>query len=88
MAIHQLIWKKVEPHLVSPQDFYRPEFWMPHITIAQGDLDGTNLSCAVRDLAFEQIAFDIIVTNLAVMYNTAEEAGVKAIYKLEQTGWN
>jgi 2'-5' RNA ligase len=84
MDIHQMLWKKVGPHLINPQAYYLPDMWMPHITIAHGDLDADNLSCAIRNLAFDLIAFDIHINNISVIFHNTEDVGVKATYKLEQ----
>jgi 2'-5' RNA ligase len=83
LDIHQKIWRKVRHHLVNPQDYYLPEYWMPHITIAQGDLTPANLSCALQDLAFVTMSFEIIINNISVIFNTPEGVGVKARFKLE-----
>ena len=84
LAIHQNIWGKVRRYLVNPQDYYLPENWMPHITIAYGDLAPANLACAIQDLAFETLSFEIIINNISVIFNTpADGVGIKASFKLE-----
>src|SRR5450759_3562562 len=83
LAIHQQIWNKVRRYLVNPQDYYLPENWMPHITIAYGDLTPANLACAIQNLVFETMSFEILINNISVIFNTPEGMGIKASFKLE-----
>ena len=83
LDIHQQIWNKVRRYLVNPQDYYLPENWMPHITIAYGDLTPANLACAIQNLVFETMSFEILINNISVIFNTPEGMGIKASFKLE-----
>ena len=83
MKFHRLIWKELEKYLIVPTEYYRPDRWMPHITIAYGDLNPDNLACALHDLAFEAQVYDIDVDNIAVMYHTEEGIGIKERFQLE-----
>jgi 2'-5' RNA ligase len=82
LATHLEIWKRLERFLIKPQGYYSPNQWIPHITIALGDLDAEKLSCAVQDLAFQKMAFDISVTNISVIYHTNEGVGIKSRFEL------
>ena len=83
LKVHQLVWKEVGKYLVNPQEYYLPEQWMPHITIAYGDLNQDNLVCAIRDLAQEARTYEIFVNNIVVMYQTKDGVGIKARFDLE-----
>ena len=82
LVIHQEIWKRMERNLIKPQAFYSPNQWMPHITIAQGDLNPQKLACAVQELAFGRLAFEINVTNISVIYHSEEGVGIKYRFEL------
>lgn len=83
MEIHRKIWERLEGNLIGPQAYYSPERWMPHITIAHGDLTPENLCCAVQDLAFQRVEFEIFVNNVSIIYHNEEGVGVK--YKFDLT---
>ncbi|HVP21858.1 MAG TPA: 2'-5' RNA ligase family protein [Anaerolineaceae bacterium] len=82
LATHQDIWKRLERNLINPQEYYAPSHWMPHITIAQGDLNPQKLACAVQELAFERMAFEVNVNNISVIYHSDESVGIKSRFEL------
>lgn len=47
-ALHKLIWQEMRPAMRHAQAHYEPANWMPHITLAQGDLTAETLACAMR----------------------------------------
>lgn len=83
LQIHQLIWKEVAQYLIKPQDYYLPDQWMPHITLAHGDLNQDNLACAIRDLALDSRVYEIFVDNISVIFHIDDKVGVNAVFKLE-----
>ena len=50
-TLHSLIWQEMRPALTNPMAYYEPPNWMPHITLAEGDLTQDTLACAMRALA-------------------------------------
>ena len=82
LAMHLDIWKRLERNLVQPLEYYSPSQWMPHITIAQGDLNPEKLACAVQELAFERMTFEVIVNNISVIYHSYEGGGIKSRFEL------
>jgi 2'-5' RNA ligase len=52
---------------------YAPEQWIPHITLAQGDLISTTLAAIVGRLSGRQFRWRIPLTNLALI--TSDDAG-------------
>lgn len=84
LEIHRAMWKRMEKHLVKPLDYYSPEEWMPHITIAHGDLDPAKISCAVEDFAFESVKFEVAINNISVIYHSDKGVGIKSRFELEQ----
>jgi hypothetical protein len=78
-----MVWKEIGRYLVNPQDYYLPDQWVPHITIAYGDLNQDNLLCAIRDLVADTRVYEIFVNNISVMYQTKDGVGIKARFGLE-----
>jgi 2'-5' RNA ligase len=82
---HRVIWKTVISLSDAPSPHYAPDAWIPHITLAYGDLNRKALSCAVGKLAFEADNWDIKIDNLAVVYQLDSLVG-KLDYQLQFTG--
>jgi 2'-5' RNA ligase len=61
---HQLIWDRTKSVAQGVSPYYAPEFWVPHITLALGDITTTNLSCAINALTFQDLNWKIRVDNL------------------------
>ncbi|MFO7583982.1 MAG: 2'-5' RNA ligase family protein [Anaerolineales bacterium] len=66
--IHQLVWEKILPIGKELSPHYAPQNWMPHITLAFGELSNQDLSCALEKMAFRSIDWQISVKNIAVGY--------------------
>jgi len=88
LETHRMIWRRMERYLVAPQNFYAPEQWMPHITIAHGDLDPEKLACAVQDLAFEKVRFEVAINNISVIYHNTKGIGIKSRFELGKDNEN
>jgi 2'-5' RNA ligase len=76
--LHREIWDNVRqttPGVVA--HYYQPEEWSPHITLAQGDIDPDKLAEIVRHLSPRDFHWELNVTNLAIIYDTGREQGVR-----------
>jgi 2'-5' RNA ligase len=65
---HEMIWKRITPLSTRPSLYYSPSFWMPHISLAYGDLDTEKLSCLMDKLAFRTFNWQIEIDNLTLIY--------------------
>ncbi len=77
-ALHRDIWDGVRqktPGAVS--HYYHPDEWAPHITLAQGDIDQDRLAEIVRVLSRRNFHWEISVRNVAIIYDTGREQGVR-----------
>ncbi len=82
MEIHRKIWGSLEKYLIGASELYSPERWIPHITIAHGDLTPAKLYCAVQNLAFQPLEFEIKVNNISIIYHNEEGVGIKDRFDL------
>lgn len=73
MRFHRLLWEHTLPLATTPSPYYRPELWVPHITLAYGDVDRARLACALETLAFEGYTWEITVQNV-VFIGQADKA--------------
>jgi 2'-5' RNA ligase len=49
--IHRSVHQVLEQHCEALVELYRPESWVPHITVAMGDLSQENFERALEDLS-------------------------------------
>jgi 2'-5' RNA ligase len=63
---HKDLWKRVTSLVSNPSAFYAPKNWIPHITLAYGDLFPDEVGCAVQRLAYQPIHLDFTVDHLAL----------------------
>jgi len=75
ITLHQEIWNLLQPLTKTTNDFYSPDDWVPHITLALNDLTNDNLACAVNNLAFEQTEIKINIDNLSIAEYEKDIAG-------------
>ena len=61
------LWQAVAKVTAGAVDYYSPAYWVPHITLALGDLDHQNLPDAIRLLADRDLGWEIMVENIAVV---------------------
>ncbi|MBC8078579.1 MAG: 2'-5' RNA ligase family protein [Chloroflexales bacterium] len=67
---HRALWAEVSAYGVGIVDHYAPEQWLPHITLAQHDIDPRMLPALVRQLNARDFSWEIRVDNLAIIHNT------------------
>ncbi len=57
--------------------YYSPEMWMPHITLAHGDIDQDKLAEILRVLCGSSFHWEMSVNNLSMIYDTGTEQGLR-----------
>jgi 2'-5' RNA ligase len=79
LRFHQLVWDKISPAADRPSPYYSPESWMPHITLAHGDLDANRVVCAMEKLAFRSFNWEILVDNIALINQDEGHVGKESL---------
>lgn len=85
--LHAELWhnaKQRTPGAVA--HYYQPEEWVPHITLAQGDIDQDKLADIVRVLSRRNFHWEFTVSNLALIYDTGREQGVRCRFNFNCGG--
>lgn len=72
---HQRVWERTQPAAIGSSSHYSPDVWVPHITLAYGDVDQDKLGCAMEKLAFQPFNWEISVDNLALVYTIGGQVG-------------
>ena len=65
--IHGDVARLAEPLASGINEYYAAEIWIPHITVAEGDLDILVLPEIVRRFGERNFRWELSVTNLAVI---------------------
>lgn len=67
---HQRLWLTSMSISSSMNRYYHPEHWIPHITIAFGDMHKNNLPDAIRLLSERNLNWEITINNLSFIEDT------------------
>jgi 2'-5' RNA ligase len=65
--LHALLWEPVSRLASGTLDYYHPQRWLPHVTLAQGDLDDISLMRIVERWSTRPFEWEITVNNLALI---------------------
>jgi 2'-5' RNA ligase len=75
LKFHARLWKEMDTLSKGASPYYSPQLWIPHITMAYGDVDAGKLNCAMQKLAFQPLELAIRVDNLALVYQEEGKEG-------------
>jgi 2'-5' RNA ligase len=82
--LHRDIWEGAHQKAPGPvSHYYHPDEWAPHITLAQGDIDNDKLAEIIRVLSARNFHWEITVNNLAIIYDTGREQGVRCRFSFK-----
>ncbi|HTX92425.1 MAG TPA: 2'-5' RNA ligase family protein [Anaerolineales bacterium] len=81
-SIHEALWKETRQFSIRPEPYYSPDQWVPHITLAYGDVSPDNLDCVTRSLAYQSFDWTIRIDNLVSISLTDDRAAPIVRYRL------
>jgi 2'-5' RNA ligase len=67
--LHRRVWDSVQGLSAGVLAYYHPDNWVPHITLAQGDLADGKLPRLVNALMNRRLDWEIVVDNITLMYD-------------------
>jgi 2'-5' RNA ligase len=83
-ALHEEVWRGVRQRVPGAvAHYYHPDEWAPHITLAHGDIDQDKLADIVRVLSRRNFHWEFTIGNLAVIYDTGREQGVRCRFDFD-----
>ncbi|MCJ7626742.1 MAG: 2'-5' RNA ligase family protein [Anaerolineaceae bacterium] len=85
MGVHEKIWERFQTVGSGISEFYNPENWMPHISLAYHDVDKNTIGEVMRFLAFERYDWEMKVDNISFIFELDGDFG-ELKYKLSFTG--
>ena len=75
LCVHQKLWHLLDPFVITREEVYSPEAWVPHVTLAINDLTEANLVCAINRLMQEQIRIEILIDSFSIVAFEDDIAG-------------
>lgn len=85
MSLHAMLWEQTFALGTGMSPYYSPEAWIPHISLAYGDVDRSNIAAVLRDLVGRSYAWEMTIDNLALIYEPDGQTGqLKSVFHLTE----
>ncbi len=81
-AIHQRVWDAATPIATAPKPVYAATTWVPHITLAIGDLTEDVLPQALQLLNRRTYEWAMPITNICLIENTSSASAAWRRFEL------
>jgi 2'-5' RNA ligase len=65
IQFHSMVWESTLGTSNAASPYYSPGNWVPHISLAYGDVTSENIGAAIKKLAFQSYAWEMQVDNFA-----------------------
>lgn len=81
--LHTTLWERTQKISEGLSPYYSPTHWMPHISLAYGDVTKENIGAVMEVLAFQEFNWELKIDDLSMIYEPDGETGaLKYQYKL------
>lgn len=74
-SLHTHLWDVTSTLGQQLSPLYRPKHWVPHISLANKDVDNDSLQCIMKLFGEREFNWDIQIDNLAVISQEADQVG-------------
>lgn len=64
LNLHTRIWEQTKEIALGVSPYYAPDLWVPHITLAYGDITHFNVTCAIDTLVFRKYDWNVDIDNI------------------------
>ena len=75
MTLHDRIWEAALEVSLGASPYYNPSSWMPHISLAYGDVRREIIGKVIENLAFRTFNWQMTIDNIALIYEPDGEIG-------------
>jgi len=75
------LWRRIFSTASNVSPYYKPDFWVPHITLA-GGFDYRRLAEVIGRLSRKELELEIVVDNLAVIFYDGETHSLLSKFQL------
>ena len=76
LRYHGLIWELTASASHGRSPLYSPAQWMPHISLAYGDVTQQNIGPLMERLAFQSFNWEMTIDNIALVYEPSGTVGI------------
>ena len=84
-ALHQTLWTQVETTSQQSIVYYEPKQWLPHITLAHGDIGPDTLSSMLSWLNQQTLDWEITIDNVSLIRDTGNKQVVYGRYPFQSS---
>lgn len=81
--LHQKLWDDLAEKATGAVNYYDPEMWMPHVTLAQGGVNRDKLAEIMRAMSRWDFHREATVNNLSLIYDTGTKQGLRCRYNFD-----
>ncbi len=85
VRFHQQVWKALSNTGLGISDYYSPQNWVPHISLAYMDVNQQNIGGIIRHLAFQTFNWEFEVNNFVFIHEPDGTVGEKK-FQIEFSG--
>ncbi len=82
-ALHQKLWHELAEASAGTVEYYHPEQWTPHITLAGGEVLKNRLPDIVRMLSVRSFDWEMEVNNLSLICDMGTAQDVRVRFDLQ-----
>lgn len=75
LKFHYSIWEKLKQVGEDISDYYSPQLWIPHISLAYEDVTKENIGIVLRKLSFMDFNWSFEVDNISFIYEQNGQIG-------------
>lgn len=75
LKLHYSIWEKLKQIGENLSDYYSPQLWVPHISLAFGDVTKENIGTVLEKLSFMNFNWNFEVDNISFIHELAGQIG-------------
>jgi 2'-5' RNA ligase len=83
--LHAQLWEEAHTAAEEPSPLYGSHMWMPHITLAQHDIDPDSLATLMGILSDRDLTREITIDNMALFAGAGEDESGE-LYRVTLTG--
>ncbi len=81
-SVHSSLWEQTSMYGKGVNPYYQPGSWIPHVTVLHDDVDLDCIDCIFDQFIEKTFAWEIEISELAVIYQKNEEYGLHKIFPL------
>ena len=75
---HKALWDQLGDAGLGVINHYKPDDWVPHVTLAYGDVDQLNLPHIIKFLSKRDFYWEVPVHAISLVYSTGTEYGLRS----------